>query len=218
MRDVYDFAKYFIKNGADSLPNTYDGNMKLQKLLVFADMINVAEYGELLFDDDVLAFKNGCVVEKVRLRYKADYSGLKRDSDNFEPDFSDTEYHVLNMVMSIFGSASARELSEINHTFTFWKEAYKRGTDSETNYHDKSKSVANMILHDEDIDRMKEIIYAYQESLNDVMTREIINGISFYYDGFQLTDDMIEQLESFSLDADDDSYTVYLDDGSLVIY
>ena len=75
-----------------------------------------------------------------------------------------------------------------------------------------------MILYDEDIDRMKEIIYAYQESLNDVMAREIINGISFYYDGFQLTDDMIEQLESFSLDADDDSYTVYLDDGSLVIY
>ena len=83
MRDVYDFAKYFIKNGADSLPNTYDGNMKLQKLLVFADMINVAEYGELLFDDEVLAFKNGCVVEKVRLRYKADYIGFKRDSDNF---------------------------------------------------------------------------------------------------------------------------------------
>ena len=192
--------------------------MKLQKLLVFADMINVAEYGELLFDDEVLAFKNGCVVEKVRLRYKADYIGLKRDSENFEPDFSDTEYTVLNMVMSIFGGASARELSEINHTFNFWKEAYKRGTDSETNYHDKSKSVANMIIHDEDIDCMKEIIHAYQESSNDVMAREIINGISFYYDGFKLTDDMIEQLESFTLDADDDSYTVYLDDGSLVIY
>lgn len=29
MRDVYDFAKYFIKNGADFAQNTYDGNMKL---------------------------------------------------------------------------------------------------------------------------------------------------------------------------------------------
>ena len=46
MRDVFDFAKFFIKNGADSMPNTYDGNMKLQKLLVFADLINIAEYGE----------------------------------------------------------------------------------------------------------------------------------------------------------------------------
>lgn len=70
MRDVYDFAKFFIKNGADSSPNTYDGNMKLQKLLVFADLANIAEYGEPLFGDQVLAFKNGCVVEKVRLRYK----------------------------------------------------------------------------------------------------------------------------------------------------
>lgn len=65
---------------------------------------------------------------------------------------------------------------------------------------------------------MKKIIHAHQKSSNDVMNREIINGISFYYDGFQLTNDMIEQLKSFLLDADDDSYTVYLDDGSLVIY
>ena len=73
MRDVYDFAKYFIKNGADSKPNTYDGNMKLQKLLVLSDLANIAENGKLLFPDPVLAFQNGCVVEKVRLRYKNDY-------------------------------------------------------------------------------------------------------------------------------------------------
>lgn len=195
MKDVYDVAKYFIKNDADSFPNTYEGNMKLQSLVVFADMINVAEYGELLFDD-VLALKDDCVVEKVRLHY---------ESDKFEQDFSDSEYTVLNMVMSIFKSASVKEFSEITHTFNFWKEP-------DCPY--KSKS----ILHDEDIDRMKEIVHAYQESSNDVMTREIINGISFYYDGFKLTDDMIEQLESFTLDTEDDSYTVYLDDGSLVVY
>lgn len=58
MRDVYKVAKYFVKNDADSLPNTNEGNMKLQSLLVFANMINVAEYGELLFDDGVYVFKN----------------------------------------------------------------------------------------------------------------------------------------------------------------
>ena len=65
---------------------------------------------------------------------------------------------------------------------------------------------------------MKEIVHAYQESSNDVMARKIINGISFYYNGFQLTDEIIEELTSFTLNADDDSYTVYLDDGSLVVY
>ena len=195
MRDVYDVAKYFIKNDADSFLNTYEGNMKLQSLLVFANMIYVAEYGELLFDD-VLALKDDCAVKKVRLRY---------ESDKFEQDFSDNEYIALNMVMSIFNSVSVKEFSEITHTFNFWKE---------TDCPYKSKS----ILHDEDIDRMKEIIHAYQESSNDVMTREIINGISFYYNGFQLTDEIIEELASFTLNADDDSYTVYLDDGSLVVY
>lgn len=87
MRDVYDFAKFFIKNGADSRPNTYDGNMKLQKLLVLADFANIAEYGEPLFNDPVLAFTNGCVIEKVRLRYKNDYAGFKRDSEFYQPDF-----------------------------------------------------------------------------------------------------------------------------------
>ena len=217
MRDVYDFAKFFIKNGADSLPDTYDGNMKLQKLLVFSDFVNVTEYGKLLFGDQVLAFKNGCVVEKVRLRYRNDYSGFKKDSDSFQPDFSESEYAVLKLVLAVFGNATAKELSEINHTFNFWKSAFEKGTDS-SGYHDKSRSVVDMLSQKEDIERMKEIILAYQESSNNMSAREVINGVTFYYDGFALTDEMIEQLEGFSYNAEDDSYTVYLDDGRLVIY
>lgn len=75
------------------------------------------------------------------------------------------------MIMSIFGSASARELSEITHTLNFWKE---------TDCFYKRNSFANMMLYDEEIDRIKEIINAYLESLKDVMVREIINGISFF--------------------------------------
>lgn len=217
MRDVYDFAKFFIKNGADSRPNTYDGNMKLQKLLVLADLANIAEYGEPLFEDQVLAFRNGCVVEKVRLRYKNDYSAFKRDSDVYQPDFTENEYSVLNLVMEIFGCASAKELSEINHTFSFWKSAFDKGTSS-TGYHDKKQSVVDMMSQIDDVNRMKEIISAYREAANSVSACEIINGVTFFYDGFVLTDDMIDQLESFSLSADDDAYSVYLDDGRLVIY
>lgn len=96
MRDVYDFAKYFIKNGADSHPSTYDGNMKLQKLLTFANAISIAEHGKPLFNDKILAFTNGCVVEKVRLRYRNEYNSFKRESDLFQPDFSEQEYNVFN--------------------------------------------------------------------------------------------------------------------------
>lgn len=47
MRDAYDVAKYFFKNGVNSFPNTYEGNMKLQSLLVFANMINAAKNGHV---------------------------------------------------------------------------------------------------------------------------------------------------------------------------
>lgn len=217
MRDAYDFAKFFIKNGADSRPNTRDGNMKLQKLLVFADLVNIAEYGEPLFGDKVLAFENGCVVEKVRLRYKNDYSSLRRDSELFQPDFSDREYETLRIVMAIFGSASARELSDINHTFDFWKSAFENGTSS-TGYHDKEMSVVDMTSQSADIDRMRKIILSYRENENDEPRSETVNGVKFYFKDFELTDDIRDQLESFSLSADDDTYSVYLDNGRLVIY
>ncbi len=217
MRDVYEFAKFFIKNGADSRPNTYDGNMKLQKLLVLADLVNIAEYGEPLFDDQVLAFKNGCVVEKVRLRYKNDYAAFRRDSELYQPDFSEREYEVLKLVMEIFGDASPKELSDINHTFKFWKLAFENGTSS-TGYHNKDMSVVDMMSQQSDVGKMREIISAYRETANDITASETINGVTFYFDGFALTDDMIDRLESFSLSADEDTYSVYLDNGRLVIY
>lgn len=216
MRDVYEFAKFFIKNGADSVPNTYDGNMKLQKLLVLADYASIVEYGEPLFNEQVLAFQNGCVVEKVRLRYRNDYAGFKRDSEMFQPEFSESEYAILNMIMDVFGGASAKELSQINHTFDFWKQAYQKGTES-TGYHNKTTSVVDMMAQGDDVNRMREIISAYRESSADVTAKEVINGVVFYYDGFILTDDMISQLEIFSLSATDDVYSVYVDDGRLVI-
>ena len=217
MKDVYDFAKFFIKNDADSIPNTFDGNMKLQKLLVFANLAHISEYGEPLFSDQVLAFKNGCVVEKVRLRYKSDYYGFKRDSDAFQPDFTEREYAVLNLITEIFGKATARELSEINHTFEFWKTAFDKGTDV-NGYHNKARSVVDIMSYPEDIGKMREIISAYREAASDVSARECINGVMFYYDDFTLTDEMIEQLETFSLSADEDSYSMYVDNGRLVIY
>lgn len=218
MRDAFDYAKYFIKNGSGFAKNTFDGNMKLQKLLTFANFINFVQNGEALFEQKMLAYQNGCVVEPVRLRYLHNYRGFIEDSRNFEPDFNEEEYRVLNTALGIFGDVSARELSEINHQFDFWKVAYERGTD-ENGYHDKSLEVVDMNTSSADIDKMRSIIDAYEESEKNVEASETINGVVFYYDGFELTDDIISKLEDFSMHADDDVYSVCMeDDGELVIY
>ena len=217
MRDVYEYAKYFIKNGADTTPNTYDGNMKLQKLLMLADLANIAEHGVPLFNEPVLAFRNGCVVEKVRLRYKNDYDSFKRDSDSFDSDFSEQEYEILNLIINVFGKVSARELSKINHTLESWKVACAAGLRADS-FHDKKRSVVDMMSQADDIARMRDVIRAYRQSSRDTMAHEVINGVTFYYEGFKMSDEVIEQLEGFSLDAEDDSYSVYMDNGELVIY
>lgn len=218
MRKAYDFAKYFLKIGADSLPNTYDGNMQLQKLLVFSDLAYIAEYGKRLFSDDILAFSNGCVVEDVRLKYKNDYANFYHDSQTFQPDFSEQEYSVLNQILSIFGTASAKELSDINHAFCFWKEAFSNGTNA-SGYHNKSRSIVDMTSQQDDIERMRDILWAYQDSAKSTDIPEIINGISFYHDpGFVFSDVITNQLEMFSRTAEDPAYSVYMDNGELVIF
>ncbi len=50
MVDVLDCAKYFMKN-ATGLNNSFDGSMKLQKLLVFSNLVNMALNNKPLFKD-----------------------------------------------------------------------------------------------------------------------------------------------------------------------
>ena len=217
MRDVYDFAKYFMKIGADSKPNTYDGNMKLQKLLVMAYVICLALYSTRLFEEDILAFRNGCVVEKVRLRYKLAYQEFKKDSDLYQPNFSEQEYKVLGLVTGIFGDMSAVELSRFNHVFDFWKKSYENGTDV-NGYHVKDDSVVDFSKYPEDLQTMRDIVAAYQEGKADDDVPELINGVKFYHEGLVLTDDIIDKLATFAETAEDSAYSVYMDCGELVIY
>lgn len=217
MKDVSDFAKFFIKNGADSEPNTYDGNMKLQKLLVLADMAYMAQYQRPLFNDDILAFENGLVVEKVRLRYRNDYFGLKLDSEKFNPDFEENEYETLNAVIGVYGHLSAKELSDLNHQFRSWKQVYHNGI-SQNGYHDKRKSVVKFDLFPEDVEAVGRAIKAYKETRKTALRYEVINGVTFYYDDMAMTDELISELEEFSKVCDDDAYSICQDDGRLVIY
>lgn len=217
MNNVYDYAKYFLKKGADSQPNTYDGNMKLQKMLVLANMIHIAKYGKPLFDEKILAFENGCVVEGVRLRYKSDYFGFKSDSDMFEPDFTEEEYDTLNAALGIFGHVSARELSGLNHEFASWKRAYEAGKGWD-GFHDKERSVVDLSLYPEDIAAVKRAVDAYARTQECCHRMETINGVTFYIDGMKMTENLLSRLEEFSLACEDGPYSVCMDGERLVIY
>lgn len=212
-------AKYFIRHGMDDRRNSYDGNMKLQKLLLFADLISLAQYDHPLFEDDICAFANGCVVENIRLRYKNDFDGLYKDSVEFDPDFTQEEYDALNLSISIFGRLSAKELSEINHTFRFWSKHYNASIRPD-GYRSKIESVIPKSDLKQECDRIAEIIAAYQQGENESSIKETVNGIDFYCDPetVVLDDSLFDALFKFSLSADENAYSVYSEGGNLVIY
>ena len=219
MLTALDYAKYFIRQGLDTNPNTYDGNMKLQKLLFFANLISIAKRGEPLFDDPIMAFANGCVVESVRLKYKNNYQDLLKESRSFEPSLTQEEYDILNLTSEIFGHLSAKELSNLNHGFDFWKSAYNRSQCSD-GFKDKEQSIIPNAEMQSEIEKIKSVIEQYKILKNERAFKEIVNGVVFYYspENISMTDDIFEQLYAFSQNADEDVYNIYSDNGKLVIY
>ena len=218
MVDVLDCAKYFMKN-ATGLNNSFDGSMKLQKLLVFSNLVNMALNNKPLFKDRLYAFKNGCVVDSVRLKYKNDYLGLKKESESFKPNFSECELEALDITLNIFDKLSAKELSDLNHEFDFWKDSYVDGENYCIVSNDNIKKELPII---------KNIIDSYR---NKNKKTEVINGITFYYDPNNLNIDanfivdgesysIMDELYDFTLnELDENCYSIYLDEfGELVIF
>jgi len=217
MKSAFDFAKYFIKNGFNKC--TYDGNMKLQKLLTFAFLIHLANTGKQLYNEDILAYRNGCVIEPVRLRYKNEYESFLKESNDFNPNFDANENYTLDITKSIFGDVSPRELSKINHTFDFWKNAYERSDKGDNIFRDKSKVKISMESIKNELPRINKMVEAYKQNETNKKNSDQINGINFHFDSsIDITDELIDFLEKFSITAEDTDYTVYKNDGDLVIY
>jgi len=213
-----DVAKWFIRNDLDSPRDTFDGNMKLQKLLYFAQLIHFAKNNELLFSDEMKAYENGTVINNVRLNYKQKVQQLVSEAEKFN-SFEDSKIEeTLNLTHKIFGDMSANELSELNHELMSWKVPFH---ESLTETPGVYKMNLNTIepsgkLFLEDVNRVKEMLEAYSEN-ESFMDYEVINGVTFYYDSNEvsLTDDIVSFLER--INCPEDVYTLTIDDEQGII-
>lgn len=155
---VFDVAKWFIENDLDNPRNTIKGNMKLQKLLFFSQLISLAKNNKLLFNDNFCAFENGMVMEKVRLKYKNDLNTLLNYQRN---DFSDEELQILELTKNIYGNESADTLSNMTHEFDYWKK-YLNNSNNIFNYKNKNKSIVPNKELEKELEGIKDVLYAYE--------------------------------------------------------
>lgn len=98
--------------------------LKLQKLVYFAQGISLALLGQPLFKEDIKAWKYGPVVVALRKKFGA----YERDPipPPGEMDFeiySPSQKELIYKIYSTYGEHSAEYLANETHTHSIWKEA-----------------------------------------------------------------------------------------------
>ncbi|MEA4863719.1 MAG: DUF4065 domain-containing protein [Victivallaceae bacterium] len=122
MSTCIDVANYFLRCPEYSDPSDAISNMKLQKLLYFAQGHALAILGHPLFDEDFEAWPHGPVIPSIYQRYKQ-YKGdaivppQSVDLKSFKPD----EKALLEQVWLTYGGYSAWGLSNLSHVSMPWK-------------------------------------------------------------------------------------------------
>lgn len=155
--NVYDCTKWFLENNLDTPRNTFKGNMKLQKLLFFAQLISLAKNNKLLFQDEFCAFENGMVMETVRLKYKKNIDELLNYKRN---NLSKEDLQVLELTKNIYGQENADTLSNMTHQFEYWKK-YLNKSNNEFDFKEKNKSIIPNKELEKELDNIRDVLDAY---------------------------------------------------------
>jgi uncharacterized phage-associated protein len=99
-------------------------NLKLQKILYFAQAYYLAKLNKPLFSEAIMAWEYGPVVPKIYRMFKHLGSDpIIQESDDSSIEEKDKE--VLKKVWDSFGGYSATKLVNISHAHSPWKDAYK---------------------------------------------------------------------------------------------
>ena len=116
-------ANYFLLKANES-EDSRISNLKLQKLIYYAQAFHLAIFGNPLFNEKFEAWAHGPVCPTIYHQYKQFGSG----PINFEPKenlaevFSSEQLELLDEVNDLFGQFSAWKLRNMTHEDDPWKE------------------------------------------------------------------------------------------------
>lgn len=129
MANVFDAADFFISL-ANRSEEDFMTNLKLNKLLYFAQGYHFVKTGRKLFENDIEAWQYGPVVSEVYHRYKVcGRNPITGVDDNYSQEkFDDAEFETLLDVAREYGKYSASYLVELTHKKGgVWDRFYNEG-------------------------------------------------------------------------------------------
>lgn len=128
MASASNVAKYFLTLSEPDVGDSVS-NLKLQKLVYYAQGFHLALYDKPLFDDPIVAWEHGPVVESLYHTYKDNGSlGITVPTDFDGSVLSESERELLDEVWDVYGQYSAWRLREMTHEEPPWKQTLRSGT------------------------------------------------------------------------------------------
>jgi len=120
MAQINDVAKCFLY-----LDDTNEGdgisNLKLQKLVYYAQGFYSAIFGKSLFSNDIFAWTHGPVVQTLYHSYKNFGSNRIPVPTDFNPNsLEKEEFELIEEVFEVFGQYSAWKLRNMTHEESPW--------------------------------------------------------------------------------------------------
>lgn len=123
MPTALEVAREILWRGSQEEDNDLS-NLKLQKLLYYAQGFSLALRGEPCFPEPVVAWLHGPVVVSVYEAYKACGKNPIPAPDDYDPaSFPSELRELLDEVYDTYGQFSAWRLREMTHEETPWKSA-----------------------------------------------------------------------------------------------
>ncbi|HET7233941.1 MAG TPA: type II toxin-antitoxin system antitoxin SocA domain-containing protein [Longimicrobium sp.] len=120
-------ARYFLakvdEDAGDSI-----SNLKLQKLVYYAQAYHLAMYGEPLIPERVEAWEHGPVVPDLYRSYKQHGAEPIPAPDDFDAgEYDPRTRDLLDEIFEVFGQYSAAKLRNLTHAERPWITAYANG-------------------------------------------------------------------------------------------
>jgi uncharacterized phage-associated protein len=115
--NCFDIAEYFIKLANET--GSFISNLKLQKLVYYAQAWHLALNGEPLFPEDFEAWVHGPVIPQLYQKYQK--FGWHPIEQEVNPDLPITVQEFLDEVAQEYLACDAYELEQMIHIETPWR-------------------------------------------------------------------------------------------------
>lgn len=122
-----DVAEYFLSL-SDPECGDFISNLKLQKLVYYAQGFHLAMHDKPLFPESIEAWTHGPVIKSLYRQYKDKGANAIEPPEKIDlGKYPEEVKELLDEIWSVYGQYSAYKLRNLTHSETPWIQAYEQG-------------------------------------------------------------------------------------------